>query len=213
MSQATSGGDKTSRERARGSRREEICEAALDLAAAGGNHAVTHHAIDDRLGIARGSTSYYYRTRQALLTAAITHLTGLSRHAFLATFEEADTSLDVDRAADLSARQLDLLLGPRRRDALARYALTADAANDDGLRSALARCLFSVPGAEALMAHLDATDPSCAAHNFIILLEGLLFDRLHGSRSGLVIAPGSAASIADLRRPIRLWLTALQHGD
>lgn len=213
MSQATSGGDKTSRVRSRASRREAICEAALDLAAAGGNHGVTHYGIDDRLGIARGSTSYYYRTRQALLTAAIIHLADLSRKAFLAIFEDADTPLDIDRAADLTAGQLDLLLGPRRRDALARYALTADATDDDELRDALARCLFSVPGAEALMAHLGATDPSCAAHNFVSLLEGLLFDRLHGSRSRQGIVSGSAASIADLRPPIRLWLNALRSGD
>lgn len=212
MSQATSDGDQTSRERSRASRREAICEAALDLAAAGGNHAVTHYGIDDRLGIARGSTSYYYRTRQALLTAAITHLAGLSRQAFLAAFEEANTSPDVERAADLTAGQLDMLLGPRRRDVLARYALATDATDDDELRAALASCLFSIPGAEALMAHLGAPDPSCAAHNFVSLLEGLLFDRLHGSRSRQMILPGSAASIADLRPPIRLWLTALQHG-
>ena len=49
----------------RRSRRDLICEAALDLAAEGGNHALTHQAIDARLGLARGSTSYYYRTRAA----------------------------------------------------------------------------------------------------------------------------------------------------
>ncbi len=208
MSQTTSG-DTTSPARSRPSRRGAICEAALDLAAAGGNHAVTHYGIDDRLGIARGSTSYYYRTRQALLNAAITHLAGLSRQASLATFEAADTTLDVDRAADLTAKQLDLLLGLRRRDALARYALTTDATGDDELRSALASCLFSVPGAEALIAHLGASDPSCAASNFVILLEGLVFDRLHGSRSRQGIMTGTAAGIADLRSPIRLWLSVL----
>lgn len=210
MSKTTSDGDETSRTRSRPSRRGAICEAALDLAAAGGNHAVTHYGIDDHLGIARGSTSYYYRTRQALLTAAIIHLAGLSRQAFLDAFDETDPGLNIDRAADLAAGQLDILLGPRRRDALARYALTTDATDRDDLRNALAGCLFSVPGAEALMSYLGAPDPSWAASNFVSLLEGLLFDRLHGSRSRQVILPGSAASIADLRPAIRLWLTALQ---
>lgn len=213
MSQGPTTNDDPSRTRSRGSRRASICDAALDLAAAGGNHAVTHHGIDDRLGIARGSTSYYYRTRQALLTAAITHLTGLSRQAFVSAFDETDTGLDIDGAADLTARQLDMLLGPRRRDVLARYALTADATENTELRGALAGCLFSVSGAEALMTHLGAPEPSWAADNFVSLLEGLLFDRLNGSRSLQLIPAGSPASIADLRRAIRLWLTALQRGN
>ncbi|MDI9915430.1 TetR family transcriptional regulator [Rhodococcus sp. IEGM 1379] len=212
MSKTTSDGDKTSRTRSRPSRRGAICEAALDLAAAGGNHAVTHYGIDDHLGIARGSTSYYYRTRQALLTAAIIHLTSLSRQAFHDAFDTGDTAPDIDWATDLTATQLELLLGPRRRDALARYALATGTIDDDELREALASCLFSAPGAQALMTALGAPDPSCAAGNFISLLEGLLFDRLHGSRSMSGIVAGSEASISDLRQPIRLWLTALQRG-
>ena len=98
-------------------RREEICEAALDLAAEGGNRAVTHHAIDDKLGLSRGSTSYYYRTRQQLLTAAIEHLTLASRSAYReALGTEPPPGALVDAAADLIARQVDKLLADRRRD-------------------------------------------------------------------------------------------------
>ncbi|WP_327144351.1 TetR/AcrR family transcriptional regulator [Nocardia sp. NBC_01327] len=192
-------------------RREAICAAALDLAAAGGNRAVTHHGVDDRLGIARGSTSYYYRTRQELLRAAVIHLAATSRREFQAAQQAAERQpVSIDRAADLIAGQLDLLLGPRRRDALARYALAADAAEDEDLRDVLARCLFSVPAATALMAASGVPDPEQAAHDLISLLEGLLFDRLYGSRSRLGIAAGTPAGVADLRAPVRRWLGVLR---
>lgn len=191
-------------------RRRAICEAALDLAAAGGNRAVTHHAVDGRLGIARGSTSYYYRTRQDLLEAAITRLTDASREAFHTALgvagddaEGADGTSLLDRATELIAGQLDRLLGDRRRDALARYALVPDTAGNESLRAALAVCLFSTPAAEKLMASLGAADSARAARDLVSLLEGLLFDRLHGTRS----LPGDATD--DLRPTIRLWLAAL----
>ncbi|WP_297615101.1 TetR/AcrR family transcriptional regulator [Nocardia sp.] len=192
-------------------RREAICAAALDLAATGGNRAVTHHAVDDRLGIARGSTSYYYRTRQELLRAAVIHLAAISRREFQTAQRSAERQVvSIDRAADLIAAQLDLLLGARRRDALARYALAADAAEDEDLRDVLARCLFSVPAATALMTASGVPDPEQAAHDLISLLEGLLFDRLYGSRSRLGIAAGTPAGVADLRAPIRRWLGVLR---
>lgn len=184
-------------------RREEICEAALDLAASGGNRAVTHHAIDDALGLSRGSTSYYYRTRQQLLAAAIEHLTLESRAAFqAASATEPPAGALAESAADLVAGQVDRLLADRRRDVLARYALAADAAQDDALREGLARCLFSLPEAEGLMSALGADDPTAAAHDLLSLLEGLVFDRVYGTRSLRRIVAGSAASRADLRAPV-----------
>ncbi|WP_245677099.1 TetR/AcrR family transcriptional regulator [Nocardia acidivorans] len=191
-------------------RRAAICGAALDLAAAGGNRAITHHAIDDLLGIARGSTSYYYRTRQELLRAAVIHLAATSRAAFRVALDSGDRRAwappSIDAAAELMAGQVDLLLGARRRDALARYALAADTAGDQTLRTELAVCLFSLPAATALMADLGAADPGQAAHDVISLLEGLLFDRLHGHRALLGLEAGTPASLADLRGPLRLWL-------
>ncbi len=185
-------------------RRTTICEAALDLAAEGGNRAVTHGAVDKRLGLPKGSTSYYYRTRTDLLTAAIGRLRERSRAAFDA---DLPGTVDPDAAADLMARQLHLLLTDRRRDALARYALAPDAAAE-GLAADLATCLFSVPLATGLFAALGTVEPGRAAADLVSLLEGLLFDRLYGARS---MAPSRTTqeSLADLRGPIR---RALNYG-
>lgn len=190
----------------RPSRRESICEAARDLAAEGGNHAVTHQAIDRRLGLAKGSTSYYYRTRDALVGAAVRRLSERSRAAFVEAHAD-DSVPSVNAAADLIAGQIGLLLTGRRRDVLARYALAVDAFADEELRSALAGCLFSVERATELMEALGASGPRAAAHDLISLLEGLVFDSVYGSRS---VLDGASVSGADrFRSTVRLWLAAL----
>lgn len=169
---------------------------------------MTHHGIDDRLGIARGSTSYYYRTRGELLHAAIVALTTASRTAFHTALAAGAVHDDpVDGAATLIADQLALLIGERRRDALARYALAADAAADDELRRALAGCLFSRAAARDLMVSLDAPDPSRAARDLISLLEGLLFDSLVGARA--LDSDPAPNNPDEFRAVVLRWLTAL----
>jgi AcrR family transcriptional regulator len=187
----------------RRSRREVICEAALDLAAEGGNHALTHQAIDARLGLARGSTSYYYRTRTALVSAAVAHLTARSRERFDAAVP-AEPPRSIDEAADVIAVQLEMLVGDRRRDVLARYALMADAV-DDELRAGLASCLFSCPAATVLMDALGASDAEGAGRDLVSLLEGLVFDVAAGAR---VFDPGDSPA-ESLRAPVHRWIAAL----
>lgn len=178
-------------------RRTAICEAVLDLAAQGGNRAVTHGAVDKRLELPKGSTSYYFRTRSDLLRAAIEHLRERSR----AEFERAaPRTVDPETAADVTAQQLHLLLTDRRRDALARYALAPDA-QSEGLAAELATCLFSIPLATSLFEVLGTVEPGRAAADLVSLLEGLLFDRLYGARS-LGPARTPQESVADLRAPI-----------
>ncbi|TCC03959.1 TetR/AcrR family transcriptional regulator [Kribbella soli] len=194
----------------RSSRRTEICDAALTLAAEGGNHALTHQKIDKELGIAQGSTSYYFRTREQLVEAAIRHLTEVTRDAFATAQDERRVAeVTTATAAAFMAKYVDTLLGPRRRDALARYALSPDAIDDEELRNALAVCLFGLEPATELMKSLGAPRPARAARDLLSLLEGLLFDRLYGARAA--ITPGTRASLNDLRRPIALWLEALRN--
>ncbi|WP_137722968.1 TetR/AcrR family transcriptional regulator [Prescottella subtropica] len=166
----------------RPSRRELICEAALDLAAEGGNHTLTHQAVDARLGLARGSTSYYYRTRHALVTAAVAHLTDRSRAAFHDHLPDEPPRTSSE-AASLIVDHLAMSTVERRRDVLARYALLTDAAGDDELRAGLASCLLSIPEATTLMEGLGAADPTGAGRDLVSLLEGLVFDLAYGSRA------------------------------
>lgn len=191
--------------RERPSRRTAISDAALELAARGGNHAVTHTGIDMHLGLAKGSTSYYFRTRHALVSAAIARLTERSRADFAALFD--DTTGDPN-PSDLIARYLERLLTVRRSDVLARYALATDAQIEPGTAEALAGCMFSVPAATGLMRDLGASHPDTAARDLVTLLEGVLFDRTHGTR-----AHASSGSVTvrvdEIRSTVGLWLDAL----
>ncbi|GAA4487165.1 TetR/AcrR family transcriptional regulator [Rhodococcus olei] len=191
------------------SRRESICDAALDLAAAGGNHAITHQAIDRQLGLAKGSTSYYFRTRHALVTAAVTHLTERSRDAFGRLRPAGGGQPTPDKAADLIADYVETLLTTRRRDVLARYALSVDGGTDPDMRAALAASVFSVAAATELMRTLGAGDASGAARDLISLLEGLLFDMTCGSRAYESSGDPDARAL-ELRAAVALWLEALR---
>lgn len=55
-------------------RRKELLEAAIRVVAARGLRGLTHRAVDAEAGVAQGSTSGYYRTRLALLTALTEHV-------------------------------------------------------------------------------------------------------------------------------------------
>ena len=52
-------------------RRRALADAAIDLLAAGGVHAVTHRAVDVQARVPTGTTSNYFRSREALLVAVV----------------------------------------------------------------------------------------------------------------------------------------------
>ncbi|MFW0787511.1 TetR family transcriptional regulator [Gordonia sp. CPCC 206044] len=158
-------------------RRQIICDATLDLAAAGGNHAVSHQAVDRHLSLPKGSTSYYFRTRQALISAAAQRLVDRSRAAFDERFGGDGRGPD---AIELISDYLDELLTDRRRDVLARAALVQEPVDDSAIVDVLARCFFSVDAAVALMRSRAIADPEAAADRLITVLEGIAFAHTHG---------------------------------
>src|SRR6476619_3871341 len=52
-------------------RRRDLCDAAIELLAAGGARGVTHLRVDRHAGLADGTTSFYYQTRAALVRGVI----------------------------------------------------------------------------------------------------------------------------------------------
>lgn len=63
-------------------RRAHIAAGAIDLIATNGIRALTHRAVDTWLGLPPGSTSYYFRTRHALIEAVADAITTRSRTDF-----------------------------------------------------------------------------------------------------------------------------------
>lgn len=154
----------------RTSRRAEICRAAVTLAARGGSHAVTHQGIDAELGISKGSTSYYYRTRAALITAVADHLAAGSRTAF----EDLLAQRSGGEPADLVEAYLEEITTTRRDHVRARLALLLDADCAPGQQRALSHCLFSRDAAAELFRSRAHPNPDAAATDLLDSLEGRL---------------------------------------
>lgn len=58
----------------RSNRREVLMDAAARVVADKGMRGLTHRAVDSEAGVPQGSTSAYFRTRDALVTALTEHL-------------------------------------------------------------------------------------------------------------------------------------------
>jgi DNA-binding transcriptional regulator YbjK len=183
-------------------RRDAIADAAIHLVATRGLRGLTHRAVDAEAGLPPGSTSYYLRTRSALLTACVNRM--LAR----------DVSATPARAVSGSPVELliQLVIGlarDRPDDLIARYELSLEASRQPELRAAidqggrqlramLAQLLdgLGVPNAE------EAAWPSAA------MMDGLMYDRVAGA--GATLSP--EAFEAAVRRSIMALLDGLRAG-
>jgi len=179
-------------------RRDAIADAAIHLVATRGLRGLTHRAVDAEAGLPPGSTSYYLRTRNALLTACVNRM--LAR--------------DMSAAAPMTAEvePLELLIGmvvslarDRPDDLIARYELSLEASRQPDLRAAidaggrqlralLAQVLdgLGVPNAE------EAAWPAAA------MMDGLMYDRVAGA--------GATRSAQAFEAAVRRSITALLEG-
>lgn len=93
-------------------RRRELLDAAVRVVAGGGLRSLTHRAVDAEAGVALGSTSTYYRTRIALLTALTTHVSWLLTQRIevaasrIATIDEPEDDVRIARIVDEVVRLL-----------------------------------------------------------------------------------------------------------
>lgn len=171
--------DEVGRRRVMTGRRAQIAEAGIRLLATRGVRALTHRAIDEDLGLAPGSTSYYARTRHDLITLIVEHL---SRRAFddLAT-QQFPHPLTPQTAAAAVVAALDATMA-RADDHRARLILLLECRGDPELQAALAtrprvRENF-VAAAAAMLRRLGATRAEADAHDLAGLLDALLMQRI-----------------------------------
>ena len=104
------------------SRRTEIADAAITALATRGMRGLTHRAVDQTAGLPEGSSSYYYRTRQALLQAVVERLAELTADELPAL-----SSADLGEFTVRSSKLIQEWLTSGRVRQLARYELTLEA--------------------------------------------------------------------------------------
>jgi AcrR family transcriptional regulator len=159
------------------SRRTALLDAAIAVLADGGSRALTHRAIDRRLGLSLGSTANYFATRDALLLAIGQRLLELDL-ATIRPIPEGPISEAV--AADLIADQLIAWLGPEiRQRQLAHLELVLLSSRDPRLRTAVAQARGGfTEAATKVLAASGCRFPAEHALGLVALYDGLYIDQL-----------------------------------
>jgi DNA-binding transcriptional regulator YbjK len=126
------------------SRRALIADAAISTLARDGMRGLTHRAVDRAAGLPEGSASYYFRTRQALLQAAVERLAELTTTDMLSSAAVLDSTAtsakpgrDLDVLAAVTAALIESWLTTGRERQLARYELSLEATRRPELRQTL----------------------------------------------------------------------------
>jgi AcrR family transcriptional regulator len=155
--------------------RERVLDAAIELLGTQGLRATTHLRVDERAGLARGSTSNYFRTRAALLQGIVEHM--VSRE--LPAVDSAVAPKSVDEFIDGVAQLFEFMTGPNRVMTTARLNLLMEASHNAELRAALIRGRQVMEHAILpTLAALGAPRPLLAAQAFAACFEGLFLDRI-----------------------------------
>ena len=182
-----------------GDRRPLIADRAIAVVAEGGARALTHHAVDRAARLAAGSTSYYFRTRAALVAGVVARVREHSRSAFEAAAPLREAT--IESAASFMHEQLSLLVTTRREQAVTVFALLPELTDLPELRDDLRRCLFSPERAADLLARLGSATPDDDARDLIDYLNGLVMALLFEGRAAS--APDRRSTQASIERMLR----------
>ncbi|MEV7526265.1 TetR family transcriptional regulator [Streptomyces sp. NPDC091371] len=180
-------------------RRTLIADTAIGLVAAAGLRGLTHRAVDGAARLPAGSTSYYFRTRTALIGACYERLAELDLGDLDGDGPPAAPFSGRDAAAEALAGLLLRWLTVGRERQLARFELSLEAARSPELEADLHRAgQGSRARAAAILAALGSDRPEEAAELLAAWTDGLLYDRLAGAlaRSRPAPDPAELASVA-----------------
>ncbi|MET9828549.1 TetR family transcriptional regulator C-terminal domain-containing protein [Streptomyces sp. NPDC006385] len=161
-------------------RRTALADAAITVLAEEGVRGLTHRAVDRAAGLPPGTTSAYFRTRQALLTALVRRLVELDQAELQAAGETMPT---LRTAADLVDRLTEFvelrLSAPARRRTLARYACTMESVRHPELREILTPHDNAAHTAVRTFLAVHGTpDPAARTRTLLHCVDGLVFNGL-----------------------------------
>jgi len=152
-----------------------IGDAAIEVIAAEGMRGLTHRAVDRAAGLPPGSTSYYARTRAALLELAIARMVELDR---------VDIEPPPERLAEYLAGFVCAANTMGRTRMLARYEFALEATRRPELREAYDRGGMVIRRrCREVLAAAGSPDPARHAELLVAWLDGTIFDALAGTGS------------------------------
>ncbi|GAA4288584.1 TetR/AcrR family transcriptional regulator [Georgenia daeguensis] len=151
-------------------------DAAIELLGTEGLRSLTHARVDERAELPKGSTSNYFRTRQALVSGVVARIVELEEAEIGATFAPPGNAAEF---LDGLCALFDHLTRTSRTQTTARLVLFMEASHDAELREVLSRARTGMArSVVATMASLGAKDPEVAAAAVVACFEGLLLHRV-----------------------------------
>jgi DNA-binding transcriptional regulator YbjK len=160
-------------------RRTLIADTVITVLASSGARGLTHRAVDAAAGLPAGSTSYYFRTREALLTAAAVRLADLDLAA-AGPLSPPPTREALVRAL---AAMVHAQSGEFRDRTIARYQLSLEAERIPEVQAALAAMAGRFTAAATqLLGQLGAADAGRDARALIAVCAGLVFESTVGGQ-------------------------------
>ncbi len=168
-----------------------IGDAAIEVIAAEGMRGLTHRAVDRAAGLPAGSTSYYARTRAALLELTI---------ARIIVLDQAPPSPSGGGLAEFVAGYAFEAITSGRTRMLARYEFALEATRRPELRATYDEGGLQIRRqAAAALAAAGSADPSRHAGVVVDWMEGTIFGALAGTGS---LAPPTLDELVTSAREI-----------
>ena len=118
-------------------RRRDLCDVAIQLLADDGAKGLSHLKVDRKAAVPDGTTSFYFRTRSALLLAVAERLAELDLANLQSVADSADGSRAEQSPSLLSQVVIQCGCEPELSRTRARYELTMQAARDPALAATL----------------------------------------------------------------------------
>lgn len=155
--------------------RDRALDAAIELLGTQGLKALTHRRIDRHAELPPGSTSNYFRTRDALLAGVADAIVDRELMSAGAAFAPSSAEEFLDSLVAL----IDVVTRDQRTVTTARLILFMEASHHPALREGLWRGRARFAAAlEPVLRGLGARDPATAARAVMACSEGLILHRV-----------------------------------
>jgi AcrR family transcriptional regulator len=181
-------------------RRDVLADAAIAVLADAGMRGLTHRAVDAAAGLAEGTSSYYFRTRAALLQACVDRLAAQTLTEVPVRRGGGGGPGTLDGLVDASVAIVGRWLTDDRARLLARWELALESTRRPELGTALRDAGRRIrERVAATLVGLGVADPERRADDLVAGLDGLAFDQLAGAGPDRDAA-GLRAAVTDLVR-------------
>jgi DNA-binding transcriptional regulator YbjK len=171
-------------------RRRDLCDAAIGLLADDGAKGLSHLKVDRKAGVPDGTTSFYFRTRSALLRAVAERLAELDLASLQSVADSSDGRGSHPWPSRLSQVVIQAGDEPQLSRTRARYELTMQASRDPALAAILEQATdgFTRLHREILVqlmphgSELESAVVEELSNVTLTFINGLLLRFAHGDR-------------------------------